>query len=71
MARIIIFLQEENTKVGGLKVKKKTNKFDLLEDELADVSMFGEFISSFHRWVSSEEQKSKVEKLQSIGKKHR
>jgi hypothetical protein len=48
---------------------KRKNGFGKMEDELADVSLFGEFVSSFHRWVSSEEQKSKVKELQNIGRK--
>ena len=39
-----------------------------LEDKLNDVSLYGEFISTFHYWVSSEEQKNKVQHLQSLGK---
>jgi len=39
-----------------------------LEDKLNDVSLYGEFIATFHNWVSSEEQKSKVQHLQEIGR---
>ena len=39
-----------------------------LEDKLNDTSLYGEFIATFHYWVSSEEQKNKVQYLQSIGK---
>lgn len=39
-----------------------------LEDKLNDTSLYGEFIATFHYWVSSEEQKNKVQHLQSIGK---
>jgi hypothetical protein len=39
-----------------------------LEDKLNDTSLYGEFISTFHYWVSSEEQKNRVDHLQSIGK---
>ena len=39
-----------------------------LEDKLNDASLYGEFIATFHYWVSSEEQKNKVQHLQSIGK---
>lgn len=39
-----------------------------LEDKLNDASLYGEFIATFHYWISSEEQKNKVQHLQSIGK---
>ena len=39
-----------------------------LEDKLNDASLYGEFISTFNYWVSSEEQKNKAKHLQSIGK---
>ncbi|HWR60569.1 MAG TPA: hypothetical protein VN580_03110 [Clostridia bacterium] len=39
-----------------------------LEDKLNDTSLYGEFIATFHYWVSSEEQKNRVQHLQSIGK---
>ena len=39
-----------------------------LEDKLSDISLYGEFMSTFNYWVSSEEQKNKVRHLQSIGK---
>lgn len=39
-----------------------------LEDKLNDISLYGEFMSTFNYWVSSEEQKNKAQHLQSIGK---
>ncbi len=39
-----------------------------LEDKLNDVSLYGEFMATFNYWVGSEEQKNRVEHLQSIGK---
>lgn len=39
-----------------------------LEDKLSDTSLYGEFMSTFNYWVSSEEQKNKAQHLQSIGK---
>lgn len=48
---------------------KRISKHGKMEDELADFSLYGEFVSSFHHWVSSEEQKSKVDELQSISRK--
>ncbi|MGE5632801.1 MAG: hypothetical protein ACM3TR_17175 [Caulobacteraceae bacterium] len=39
-----------------------------LEDKLNDVSLYGEFMATFNYWVSSEEQKKRVEHLQDIGR---
>ena len=39
-----------------------------LEDKLNDTSLYGEFMATFNYWVSSEEQKNKVQHLQAIGK---
>jgi hypothetical protein len=52
-------------------MSKKVNNYGKMEDEIADTSLFGEFVSTFHRWVSSEEQKSNVKRLQNIGKKRK
>ena len=46
----------------------QNNYYGELEDKLNDASLYGEFIATFHYWVSSEEQKNKVQHLQSIGK---
>ena len=42
--------------------------YEELEDKLNDISLYGEFMSTFNYWVSSEEQKNKVQHLQTIGK---
>lgn len=47
---------------------KKRTDLGKMEDELADVSLYGEFVSTFHGWVSSERQKSKAKELEYIGK---
>jgi len=46
----------------------ENNYYGELEDKLNDISLYGEFMSTFNYWVSSEEQKNRVEHLQSIGK---
>ncbi|MHB1393597.1 MAG: hypothetical protein ACYCYE_11100 [Clostridia bacterium] len=46
----------------------QNNYYGEIEDKLNDASLYGEFIATFHYWVSSEEQKNKAEHLQSIGK---
>ena len=46
----------------------QNNYYGELEDKLNDTSLYGEFIATFHSWVSSEEQKNKVQHLQAIGK---
>ena len=40
-----------------------------LEDKLSDTSLYGEFMATFNYWVSSEEQKNRVQHLQDIGKR--
>lgn len=42
--------------------------YEELEDKLNDISLYGEFMATFNYWVSSEEQKNKVQHLQNIGK---
>lgn len=39
----------------------------LNEDNLNDVSLYGEFVSTFHQWTSSEDLHSKGEYLQQLG----
>lgn len=48
---------------------EQDNKMEdrLNEDNLNDISLYGEFVSTFHHWVSSEEQHAKVEYLQQLG----
>ena len=47
-------------------MKDRRTDFGNIEDELADISLYGEFVSTFHSWVSSERQKSKVKELEHI-----
>ena len=42
--------------------------YEELEDKLNDISLYGEFMSTFNYWVSSEEQKNKAQYLQTLGK---
>ncbi len=52
----------------GYKNKQNNEMNDRLnEDNLNDTSMYGEFVSTFHHWVSSEEQHAKGEYLQDLG----
>ncbi len=37
------------------------------EDNLADVSLYGEFVSTFHQWISSEDLHAKGAQLQQLG----
>ena len=48
--------------------ERATMEDKLNEDNLNDVSLYGEFISTFHHWVSSEDLHAKGEYLQQIGK---
>lgn len=52
-------------------MKNKKTDFGRMEDELADVSLYGEFVSTFHSWVSSERQKGKVKELEDISEEKR
>ena len=40
-----------------------------LEDKLNDSSLYGEFVSTFHYWISSEELHNRAIHLQQLGKK--
>lgn len=52
----------------GHKTEQSNEMEDRLnEDNLNDISMYGEFVSTFHHWVSSEEQHAKGEYLQQLG----
>ena len=37
------------------------------EDNLNDVSLYGEFVSTFHQWISSEDLHAKGRYLQQLG----
>jgi hypothetical protein len=54
--------------------KKEQDKEEKLRSEKVeigeDTTKYGEFISSYFSWVSLQEQKEKVEKLQNITKKN-
>ncbi len=49
-------------------MKNKDRLYGDMEDKLSDASEYGEFISTYHYWVSSEEQKNRAEHLQQLGK---
>lgn len=52
----------------GHKTKQHNEMEDRLnEDNLNDISLYGEFVSTFHHWVSSEELHAKGEYLQQLG----
>ena len=50
-------------KVGAFFMKKK-------DEQIEDVTKYGEFISSYFSWVPLEKQKQIVEKLENITKKN-
>ena len=63
---------EDRTMKHG-KMKHSTTDLTTMEDKLNednlnDASLYGEFISTFHHWVSSEDLHAKGEYLQQIGK---
>jgi hypothetical protein len=47
--------------------QRTTMEDKLNEDNLKDSSLYGEFVSTFHHWVSSEDLHAKGEYLQQIG----
>lgn len=54
----------------GHRTKQRQEMLDrdrLNEDNLNDVSLYGEFVSTFHHWTSSEELHSKAQHLQQLG----
>lgn len=53
----------------GYRTRQRYDMEDRLnEDNLNDVSLYGEFVSTFHQWVSSEDLHAKGEYLQQLGK---
>ncbi len=40
-----------------------------MEDKLNDASLYGEFVSTFHYWTSSEELHNRGKYLQNLGRK--
>lgn len=52
----------------GHSTKQRYEMEDRLnEDNLNDVSLYGEFVSTFHHWMSSEELHAKGAQLQQLG----
>ena len=49
--------------------KTGNNEIDIMECDLSSFQSIRSFVSSFHNWVSSEEQKRKVNELQNISRK--
>jgi hypothetical protein len=49
--------------------QRTTMEDRLNEDNLNDSSLYGEFVSTFHSWVSSEDLHAKGEYLQNLGSK--
>ena len=47
--------------------EKKTYSTNKVNGE--DATQYGEFISSFHEWITPEEQKIKANKLEKVTKK--
>jgi len=44
------------------------NIINVKDENVEDTTLYGEFISTFHGWVSQEEQKKEVDKLENITK---
>jgi hypothetical protein len=48
------------------KIVEILNKDDYLEDELADKTLYGEYMSTYHYWTSPEEQRKRVNHIENI-----
>ena len=48
------------------KIIEILNKDDYLEDELTDKTLYGEHISTYHHWISAEEQRKRVDYIEDI-----
>ena len=66
-------IPKKETKTKGINTDKKgmqnhINDFTNSKEIGEDATQYGEFISSFFGWVSPEEQKEQVNKLENITK---
>lgn len=55
-SRRVYFFMKENNEFNREKSEK--------QEEIEDVTKYGEFVSSYFAWISLEEQKRKAEKLE-------
>lgn len=51
-------------------IQRTTMEDRFNEDNLNDTSLYGEFVSTFHSWISSEDLHAKAQHLQELGKVH-
>lgn len=46
----------------------KNNKTNIKDERIEDVTMYGEFVSSFDQWMTPDRQKKKAEHLEEVTK---
>ncbi|NLD47623.1 MAG: hypothetical protein GX660_10555 [Clostridiaceae bacterium] len=46
----------------------KNNKTNIKDERIEDVTMYGEFVSSFDQWMTPDRQKKKAEYLEEVTK---
>lgn len=46
----------------------KNNKNNIKDERIEDTTQYGEFISSFHQWITPEKQKEKARYLAQVTK---
>lgn len=46
----------------------KNNKNNIKDERIEDTTQYGEFISSFHQWITPEKQREKVRYLAQVTK---
>ena len=63
--------EKENKKDGYIMKNEKLNHQDVddSENEVEDVTGYGEFISSYFAWIPPEKQKKRAKELDNITKK--
>lgn len=63
--------KKENKKDGYITKNEKLNNQDVddSENEVEDVTGYGEFISSYFAWIPPEKQKKRAKELDNITKK--
>lgn len=49
-------------------IKNKINDFDNIENEIEDVTKYGEFVSSYFAWIPIQKQKQRAKELNEMTK---
>ncbi|MDQ2084892.1 hypothetical protein RBH29_00380 [Herbivorax sp. ANBcel31] len=51
-------------------MSNKNNKNNIKDERIEDTTQYGEFVSSFHEWITPEEQKKKARHLAQVTEKN-